>query len=139
MALVLGFFKIKEFRKKKVSLKINLSQVEFSSMQNDHSSGIWPETSIQIGVYLKNSGLEPTTLTGVDFSSDNKSLKFKKMSRVYHENDFAPIRIEANDSMDICLSILEYIYLPENITEINTKLVFKTTHKDISKKIKLKR
>ena|GEM_PF-2195427 len=145
IALVLGILKILEFRKNKVSLKINLSQVEFSSMQMNTPSDYNSETIIKIKVDLKNIGLEPTTLTGVDFHSDNKSLNSIKMSnnvsytqdRIMITKDFISIRIDSNDRKNIDLSILKYIYLPENITEINTKLIFKTTHKDISKKIKL--
>ena len=92
---------------------------------------------------MTNSGLEPTTLAGVDFYSDNELLTNLEMTTTakYIEpiliRKFEEIRIKGNDRPPFKLYVYKNVLLPNDIRELNAKLVFKTTHKDISKKIKL--
>lgn len=140
IAIVLG---IREFRKKKVSLKIKLAQTKFSSKQYENYGDHYSITEIGIKVDLRNIGLEPTTLIGVNFYSNVELLNSLEMAnevdytQIGRMTRFNDIRIDPNDRMIIELSVFKDILLPKDLTEIKAKLIFKTTHKDISKKIKL--
>jgi hypothetical protein len=89
--------------------------------------------------------LEPTTLNGVDFYSDYEELNNLPMStrQIHHpyglEFEFNPVRIEIYDRKTIPLTVFKNILLPEDKKQINAKLILKTTHKDISKRITLER
>ncbi|MBN1763203.1 MAG: hypothetical protein JW878_09060 [Methanomicrobia archaeon] len=144
IAFALLFLRLIEFRKKRVDLKINLEQDLFTSHQvQDFDT--YNETEIRIKVELTNKGLEPTTLNGADFYSDYEELNNLSMSdeKIMHpyglEFEFNPIRIEGNDRKTVTLTVFKNTLLPEDKKQINAKVILKTTHKDISKKITLKR
>lgn len=141
MGIFLGILKILEFKKNRVSIDIELKQKRFSSRRIDYGEYV-DETIIEIDVDLKNKGLEPTTLVGVDFYSNNESLNNLEMTndskcvepfiRIFEE-----IRIVGNGRPRFKLHTSKNVLLPNEIRELNATLVFKTTHKDIPKKIKL--
>lgn len=145
IAFVLGIFKILEFKRKRVSLSINLEQDNFVSRRIENPGTYEDVTIIDINVDLRNTGLEPTSLVGVDFYSDNELLSNLKMTTSANYTQigvfrtFDEIRIEHNDRKIFKLTVSKGVLLPNDVKELKAKLVFKITHKDISKKIKLVR
>jgi len=154
IAWVLGILTLLEFKKKRVSLSIKLEQDEFTSRQIDVNNKIIDATNIEINVDLKNTGLEPTTLAGVDFVSD-KELLTNLSAYTNREpmlaqlpsgecitisvggEKFNNMRIEPKDRKIFKIFIFKKVFLPNDILELNAKLIFRTTEREISNKIKL--
>lgn len=144
IAGMLFFLRLWEFYKKRIILKIKLKQNLFSSNHFDSGGQSFNETNIEINVDLRNVGLEPTTLVGVDFNSDYELLNNLEMEnrveyRIRRLTSFDEIRIEPNDRKVFDLSLSKNVLLDNSIREINANIIFKTTHKDIKRKIKLKK
>ena len=143
VGIALGILKILEFKKKRVSIDIKLEQENFISSTFKHSGDSEDKTAIEIKVDLRNKGLEPTTLVGVDIYSNNELLNNLNMTTTTKQigtlffREFNDIRIEPNDRKMFKLYAHKNALLPNDIKELNVKLVFKTTHEDISKKMKL--
>ena len=141
LTLILALF---EFKKKRVKLKIELNQKEFKSYIKEDYESI-SITEIRINAELKNKGLEPTTINGVEFISDYKELNKINMSTSKNHwqagisMSFEPLRLEANDRITWELIVFKNIILPPKIDKLGATLIFKTTHKDIKKKILLER
>jgi len=141
---MLIYLRLWEFYKKRIILKIKLKQNLFSSNHFDSGGQSFNETNIEINVDLRNVGLEPTTLVGVDFNSDYELLNNLEMEnrveyRIRRLTSFDEIRIEPNDRKVFVLSLSKNVLLDNSIREINANIIFKTTHKDIKRKIKLKK
>lgn len=141
IAGILGLLKLWEFNKKRVILKIKLKQNHFSSNHYDSDGESYDDTKIEINVDLRNTGLEPTTLVGVGFNSDHELLNNLVMANrvdytIGRFSSFDEIRIEPNDRKIFDLFLFKDVLI-NNKTEINAKINFKTTHKDLKKKMKL--
>lgn len=141
IAIILVFLKLWEFNKKRVILKIKLKQNHFSSNHYNSDGKSYDDTQIGINVDLRNTGLEPTTLVGVDFHSDHELLNNLVMAnRVYNITEmfysFDEIRIEPNDRKVFDLFIHKNVLI-NNKKELNAAINFKTTQNDIKKKIQL--
>lgn len=143
VGIVLGILKILEFKKNRVSIDIKLEQDNFISNRVEYPGTYQDETIIEIKVDLKNKGLEPTTLAGVNFYSENELLNNLEMTNtaIYIDplmrRKFDEIRIDGNSRPNFKLYGYKNVWLPNDIMEMNAKLVFKTTHKDYTKKMKL--
>lgn len=144
VAFTLGLLRLIEFRKKRVNLQIQLTKDKFISHQT-HGYDTFNVTEIKIKAELINKGLKPTTINGVEFFSEYEDLSNLEMSTTKHHNKcgitltFEPIRLEANDRKTMNLIIFKNILLPGEIIKLDSKLKFKTPHKDITQKIILER
>ncbi len=143
IAFVLLFLQINEYRKKRVSLDITLTKAAFYSHEADSYSP--SRTEINITIDLKNTGLEPTTLSGVEFQSDIENLNSVELKNVRYSGnslireEFNEVRIDPNDRKNEELFAHIEEFIPQDINEIKGNLIFKTTHKDISKTVTLTR
>jgi len=136
VAFILAILKGWEFWKNRVRLDISLKQKRFKSQTiKDHDS--YDITEIEIDVDLKNKGLEPTSISSVEFHSSIKGLHKIEMCNVVHY--FEKIRVDSNDRTEFVLYLKKNILLSDTIKSLDATLIFKTTHKDISQHIILKR
>ena len=141
LAFVLTIFAIIDFRKKRVKLVINLEQDEIKSFHNEDTDT--DETIIQIKLDIMNKGLEPTTITGATFYSNYEELNKVPVDDICNMNPgnmiyrFDYIRMDANDRIEQKLWVRKSILLPEKITKINGKIIFRTSLGEKKSNIKL--
>ncbi len=133
VGLVVGFLKIFEYIKNRPSLIICIKQETF--ICNKGNSMIASLTKVGIQADIWNKGKVPCTITEVKFYSDYE--EFSEMT-LYGKNAEA-IRIDAPDRKKHSFYGAKEVALPEEVKELNAKLVFITSDKPVVKKIILKR
>ena len=131
IAFFLLILQIINYFKKRVNLSIKIKQEEFSSFQDSHDNTF--ETYVIIKADIRNKGLEPTTIAKVEFISDDNLFTNIEMT---NNKNLEEIRIEPNDRIILKFTAFAYMDLKET-NDINAKIIFKTSHKDIIKNIKI--
>ena len=116
LAFLLTGFRLLEYRKKRVALKITLGQLEFFSV-NCNPRFALNSTRVQIQADIRNVGLEPTTVVGVRFRCPIKELDRHSMTIVDFPNG---VRIDGHDRKRVKLVLLvRDCFLDEKIRNLD--------------------
>lgn len=135
MAFILGILKIVEYKQDQINLIINIKNACFTTEPENavYDSG---GTRADFLINIRNKGRQPTTISRIDLFSDNPD--YNNLRAIYSIYEFKPIRIEGNDSIELELFTRKMIYL-EDLSELKCILKFETSHREITKKIKVTR
>lgn len=142
VALVLGYYKLKQYRKKKVNLEIQIEPTKFYSRDSNMSP---KETKIAFDLDIRNAGLEPTTISSIQFKNEVEGLEECDMkNRTWTQNqmihsEFNPIRLSKNDRKDVSIHTTQNAFIDEDTEEIEGELVFNTTHEDVTRDVTITR
>lgn len=103
------------------------------------------ETKIEFELDIKNSGLEPTTISKIEFKSEVDELEECEMKNRrwaennMHHSEFNPIRVEKNDRKNVSIHTYQNTFIGDDLDNIEGELTFKTTHENVNKEIEIKR
>ncbi len=140
IAFILFILKIIEYNYDKIRLSIDVKVKEFNNYKGSNMDE--PYSELILLADIKNTGRQPTTISKVELKSDND--KFTDIE--LHNNKgrgehgfwysgFEPIRINPNDRIESKLFCTTG-YL-EDFKGLNLRLIFKTSHKDIIRELKI--
>ncbi|WP_135612932.1 hypothetical protein [Methanococcoides sp. AM1] len=147
IAFILLALKIIEYRRDKIKLDIDLNLLSFSTIYPNEESrayGSVEDTYVSIIADIKNTGRQPTTVSKIVLFSDNENFSDLKMFNELENKSqfsalsytFIPIRVEANDRIEMKIFTSKNIYL-ENFESMNCTIEFTTSHKVITKRLKV--
>lgn len=148
IAFVLLAMKISDYRRNQIKLDVDLKLLSFSTnppaKEKTGYSEDFARTSITILANIKNTGLQPTSISKVELiSSYNNFTNIKLLNRsepAYNgallSNYFEPIRVESNDSIEMKFFTEKQLYI-ENFESMNCSIEFHTSHKTIRENLKV--
>ena len=145
IAFVLLAMKISDYRRNQIKLDINLKLLSFSTnppaKEKTGYSEDFARTSITILANIKNTGLQPTSISKVELISSHNNFTNIRLSNrsVFNDAfspDFEPIRVESNDSIDMEFFTVKELYI-ENFESMNCSIEFHTSHKIIRENLKV--
>lgn len=136
LAFILG---IDKYINDQVRLRIDIKDAYFVTRP---PNSLRPQsTMLDIVVDIRNEGRQPTTISGVDLSSNITDLNNVSLSNTINHyssgisrSSFEPIRVDADYRIEKDLFVVEGIYL-ESCNEFDCTLNFKTAHKTITKRL----
>ncbi len=135
LAFVVLFFQLRDYWKNRVDVIILVKQRTFETY-NMKGFDSEPTTRLMIEADIRNIGLQPTTIAEVKMYSKEKSLDNKRLDVNGHQQG---IRLEPNDRRMVTLSYSWSHEMPNSLKKIGVRLLFKTTHENKKKTLKLKR
>jgi len=142
-AYILFLLKLKDYYQDRIRLKIDIISAQFSSepLDSDHNGG----TKIEILADIKNKGKQPTTISKVNFFSDNPDFSDFDLHNYnnYSRSDgpssyFKPIRVNANDRTNQVF-VLKKGNSFEGWDELNCTIIFETSHNTIVRNVRANR
>jgi hypothetical protein len=134
---------IANWLKKRVNIKITLTEDSFISKEETADYVPYDSTEIYINLELKNKGNGKTQLAGVEFECDLNELAPGPMELFEMSGrNMGPINhldVPGNLYKNFKLRKKYGLKLPKTITKLKARITFKFTHKKITKNIILTR
>lgn len=134
-AFMLSFLKIREYYQDQIKLKIDIKSAYFTTAPLSDYGGVGG-TKVDFLIDIRNKGKQPTTISRIDFYSDDSRFTNLKLNNLTtRHSSFEPIRVEANDRIEQDIFIKKELIYLENCKDLNCTLKFETSHKTITKRL----
>jgi|BarGraIncu00222A_1022003.scaffolds.fasta_scaffold04433_1 hypothetical protein len=142
-AYILFLLKLKDYYQDRIRLEVDIESAKFSTAPLDgyHNGG----TKIEFLVDIRNEGKQPTTISKVNFLSDNPDFSDFDLhnSKAYSPGEgpssyFKPIRVDANDRTNQVFTLMKGNSF-EGWDELNCTVNFETSHNTIVRNVKVNR
>ena len=136
VVLLLGLLKLREYQRKRVALQINLEKKLFFC-ERWEDRGVSNTTCLELVADLRNTGLEPTTVSGVRLTSNISDLDNQRLELL---DTPTGLRLDANDRKRLCLRMrLPGIVLSDEVLAVDAVFHFETSHGDKKCSLRIRR